>query len=212
MNENQQKILDFIAENDTSKFSYRAISRRLNMSSPQIVIHHLNQLKKKGLIYVDESKNLKITNFKSSTVDNFLRIPIVGAANCGPATELAQENITGFLKISKTILSKVNGEGLIAVKAIGNSLNKADIFGNKVDEGDYLIVDCNNKDPKDGDYVLSVMDGVANFKKFFKDEKSKEIRLVSESTSDIPPTVLHEDDLETSGYLVNGVVIRVVKN
>jgi len=212
MNENQQKILDFIAENDTSKFSYRAISRRLNMSSPQIVIHHLNQLKKKGLIYVDESKNLKITNFKSSTVDNFLRIPIVGAANCGPATELAQENITGFLKISKTILNKSNGEGLMAVRAIGNSLNKADIFGNKVDEGDYLIVDCNNKDPKDGDYVLSVMDGVANFKKFFKDEKSKEIRLVSESTSDIPPTVLHEDDLETSGYLVNGVVIRVVKN
>ena len=212
MNENQQKILDFIAENDTSKFSYRAISRRLNMSSPQIVIHHLNQLKKKGLIYVDESKNLKITNFKSSTVDNFLRIPIVGAANCGPATELAQENITGFLKISKTILNKSNGEGLMAVRAIGNSLNKADIFGNKVDEGDYLIVDCNNKDPKDGDYVLSVMDGVANFKKFFKDEKSKEIRLVSESTSDIPPIVLHEDDLETSGYLVNGVVIRVVKN
>jgi repressor LexA len=145
-------------------------------------------------------------------VDNFLRIPIVGAANCGPATEIAQENITGFLKISKTILNKTNGEGLIAVKAIGNSLNKADIFGNKVEEGDYLIVDCNNKDPKDGDYVLSIMDGVANFKKFFKDEKSKEIRLVSESTSDIPPIILHEEDLETSGYLVNGVVIRVVKN
>jgi repressor LexA len=212
MNGNQQKILDFITKNDTSKLSYREIAKRLDMSSPQIVIHHLNQLKKKGLIYVDESKNLKITNFKSSTVDNFLRIPIVGAANCGPATEIAQENITGFLKISKTILNKTNGEGLIAVKAIGNSLNKADIFGNKVEEGDYLIVDCNNKDPKDGDYVLSIMDGVANFKKFFKDDVSKEIRLVSESTSDIPPIILHEDDLETSGYLVNGVVIRVVKN
>lgn len=212
MNGNQQKILDFITKNDTSKLSYREIAKRLKLSSPQIVIHHLNQLKKKGLIYVDEGKNLKITNFKSSTVDNFLRIPIVGAANCGPATELAQENITGFLKISKTILSKANGEGLIAVRAIGNSLNKADILGSKVEEGDYLIVDCNNKDPKDGDYVLSIMDGVANFKKFFKDEKSKEIRLVSESTSDIPPIILHEDDLETSGYLVNGVVIRVVKN
>jgi repressor LexA len=212
MNENQQKILDFITKNDTSKLSYREIAKRLKLSSPQIVIHHLNQLKKKGLIYVDESKNLKITNFKSSPVDNFLRIPIVGAANCGPATEIAQENITGFLRISKTILNRTNGEGLIAVRAIGNSLNKANIFSSKVEEGYYLIVDCNNKDPKDGDYVLSVMDGVANFKKFFKDDVSKEIRLVSESTSEIPPTVLHEDDLETSGYLVNGVVIRVVKN
>ena len=212
MNENQQKILDFITKNDTSKLSYREIAKRLKLSSPQIVIHHLNQLKKKGLIYVDESKNLKVTNFKSSPVDNFLRIPIVGAANCGPATEIAQENITGFLRISKTILNRTNGEGLIAVRAIGNSLNKANIFSSKVEEGYYLIVDCNNKDPKDGDYVLSVMDGVANFKKFFKDDVSKEIRLVSESTSEIPPTVLHEDDLETSGYLVNGVVIRVVKN
>ena len=212
MNENQQKILDFITKNDTSKLSYREIAKRLKLSSPQIVVHHLNQLKKKGLIYGDKDKNLKITEFKSSPVDNFFRIPIVGAANCGPATELAQENITGFLKISQRILSKSNGEGLVAVRAVGNSLNKADIFGNKVDDGDYLIVDCNNKDPKDGDYVLSVMDGVANFKKFFKDEKSKEIRLVSESTSDIPPIVLHEEDLETSGYLVNGVVIRVVKN
>jgi repressor LexA len=212
MNENQQKILDFITKNDTSKLSYREIAKRLKLSSPQIVIHHLNQLKKKGLIYVDESKNLKITNFKSSPVDNFLRIPIVGAANCGPATEIAQENITGFLKISKKILDKVNEKSLIAVRAIGNSLNKANISGSEVEDGDYLIVDCNNKDPKNGDYVLSVMDGVANFKKFFKDEESREIRLVSESTSDIPPIVLHEEDLKTSNYIVNGVVIRVVKN
>jgi repressor LexA len=212
MNENQQKILDFITKNDTSKLSYREIAKRLKLSSPQIVIHHLNQLKKKGLIYVDESKNLKITNFKSSPVDNFLRIPIVGAANCGPATELAQENITGFLKISKKILDKVNEKSLIAVRAIGNSLNKANISGSEVEDDDYLIVDCNNKDPKNGDYVLSVMDGVANFKKFFKDEESREIRLVSESTSDIPPIVLHEEDLKTSNYIVNGVVVRVVKN
>ena len=212
MNEKQQKILDFIMENDISKFSYREIAKRLKFSSPQIIVHHLNQLRKKGLIYQDKNKNIKVAKLKSSSVDNFFRIPIVGAANCGPAMELAQESITGFLTISQRILNKSNGKDLIAVKAVGHSLNKAKIFGDNVNDGDYLIVDCSKRQPEDGEYVLSVMDGVANFKKFFKDDESKEIRLVSESTLNIPPIILHEDDLETSGYLVNGVVIKVVKN
>ena len=212
MNEKQQKILDFIMENDISKFSYREIAKRLKFSSPQIIVHHLNQLRKKGLIYQDKNKNIKVAKLKSSSVDNFFRIPIVGAANCGPAMELAQESITGFLTISRRILNKSNGKDLIAVKAVGNSLNRAKIFGDNVNDGDYLIVDCSKRQPEDGEYVLSVMDGAANFKKFFKDDDSKEIRLVSESTLSIPPIILHEDDLETSGYLVNGVVIKVVKN
>lgn len=212
MNEKQQKILDFVMENDISKLSYREIAKRLKLSSPQIVIHHLNQLRKRGLIYQDKDKNHRVAKLKSSSVDNFFRIPIVGAANCGPAMELAQESITGFLTISQRILNKSNGKDLIAVKAVGNSLNRAKIFGDNVNDGDYLIVDCSKRQPEDGEYVLSVMDGVANFKKFFKDDDSKEIRLVSESTLNIPPIILHEDDLETSGYLVNGVVIKVVKN
>ena len=212
MNEKQQKILDFIMENDISKLSYREIAKRLKFSSPQIIVHHLNQLRKKGLIYQDKDKNIKVAKLKSSSVDNFFRIPIVGAANCGPAMELAQESITGFLTISQRILNKSNGKDLIAVKAVGNSLNRAKIFGDNANDGDYLIVDCSKRQPEDGEYVLSVMDGAANFKKFFKDDDSKEIRLVSESTLNIPPIILHEDDLETSGYLVNGVVIKVVKN
>lgn len=210
MNENQQKILNFAKENNVSSFSYREIARRLKISSPQIVIHHLDQLKKKGLIYFDKDKKQRIAKPKSFTADNFFNIPIVGSANCGPAMELAQEQITGFLKISKRALNTSNGEGLIVLKAVGQSLNKANIFGDSVDEGDYLVVDC-KKQPKNHDYILSVIDGAANFKKFFKDDKKEEIRLVSESTLDIPPIILHKDDLETSGYLVNGVVIKVVK-
>lgn len=210
MNENQQKILNFAKENNISSLSYREIAKRLKLSSPQIVIHHLEQLKKKGLIYFDKDKKQRIAKPKSFSVDNFFNIPIVGSANCGSACELAQEQITGFLKISKKALNTSNGEGLIALKAVGQSLNKANIFGDSVNEGDYLIVDC-KKQPKNHDYILSVIDGAANFKKFFKDDKKEEIRLVSESTLDIPPIILHKDDLESSGYLVNGVVIKVVK-
>ena len=76
---------------------------------------------------------------------------------------------------------------------------------------DYVIVDCKQQQ-SNGDYVLSIIDGAANFKKFFKDDSKHEIRLVSESTQEIPPIILHDSDINSSGYMVNGVVVRVVKN
>ena len=45
-----------------------------------------------------------------------------------------------------------------------------------------------------------------------KDDNKKEIRLLSESTENIPPIVLHEEELEELGYSVNGVAIKVIKN
>lgn len=211
MNENQEKIIDLAKKKDISKMNFREIGRELGIPNPQTVIYHLEQLKKKGLLYLDTHKKQRVAKPKAFVVDSFFNIPIVGAANCGPAAQLAQEDITGYLKISPRSLQKSKPEGLIAVRAVGDSLNKADINGDSIENGDYVIVDSKQR-PINGNYVLSVIDGMANFKKFFKDDKKQEIRLVSESTKDFPPIIMHKDDLETSGYLLNGVVVRVIKN
>lgn len=211
MNKNQQKIVELAKKKDISKMGFREIGRELGIPNPQTVIYHLEQLKKKGRIYFDTKKRQRVAKPKAFAVDNFFSIPAVGSANCGPALELAQEDIQGYLKISKKAIKRSRPDGLIAVRAVGESLNKAKIEGDNIENGDYVIVDCKQR-PNNGDYVLSIIDGAANFKKFFKDEEKHEIRLVSESTIDMPPIILHEEDLETSGYLVNGVVIRVIKN
>lgn len=191
--------------------SFREIARELDIENPQTVIHHMEQLKKRGLLYVDTKKQHRVAKPLTYVVDKIYNIPIVGSANCGPALEFAREDIEGFLKISERSLGRTRPNGLIAVRAVGNSLNKADISGESIENGDYVIVDT-KKAPEDGNYVLSIIDEAANFKRFYKDKNKHEIRLVSESTTPIPPIVLHEEDLRTSGYLVNGVVIKVVKN
>lgn len=213
MNENQQKIIDLAKKKDISKMTYREIGRELGILYPQTVIHHLEQLKKKGLLYFDTKKRQRVAKPKAFSVDNFFNIPVLGSANCGPATELAQENIQGYLKISQKSVGRSRPDGLIAIKAVGDSLNDAKVGNSKesIDGGDYVIVDCKQQ-PSNGDYVLSIIDEAANFKKFFKDNKKHEIRLVSESKREIPPIVLHESDLNSSGYMVNGVAVRVVKN
>jgi repressor LexA len=211
MNENQQKILDLAKKKDITKMNFREIGRELKIPNPQTVIYHLEQLKKKGLLYLDTQKRQKVAKLKAFVEDNFFNIPIVGSANCGPAVQLAQEDITGYLKISQRSLKKSEPDGLIAVRAVGDSLNRADINGDNIENGDYVIVDCKQR-ADNGDYVLSIIDGAANFKKFFKDNKKEEVRLVSESTRDYPPIIMHKDDIDTSGYLVNGVVVKVIKN
>lgn len=211
MNENQEKLIELAKKKDLSKMNFREIGRELGIPNPQTVIYHLEQLKKKGLLYLDAQKKQRVAKPKAFVVDSFFNIPIVGAANCGPAAQLAQEDITGYLKISPRSLQKSKPEGLIAIRAVGDSLNKASIDGDSIENGDYVIVDSKER-PRNGSYVLSIIDGMANFKKFFKDEKKQEIRLVSESTKDFPPIIMHKDDLDVSGYLINGVVVRVIKN
>lgn len=211
MNKNQQKIINLAKRKDISKMGFREIGRELGIENPQTVIYHLDQLKKRGLLYFDTKKRQRVAKPKAFAADNFFNIPVVGSANCGPAMELAQEDIQGYLRISQRSIKKSKPDGLIAVRAVGKSLNKANVDGDSIEEGDYVIVDCKQQ-PKNKDYVLSIIDGAANFKKFFKDDKKHEIRLVSESTQDIPPIILHEKEMNASGYLVNGVVTRVIKN
>jgi len=218
LNETQQKILDFARKNNISNMTLTEIQKGLERENNYKVDHlfkikyHLDQLRKKNLIYIDQSqKKERVAELKGFVVDNLISIPIVGSANCGPALEIASNQIRGYLKISKKALTFSSPENLIAVQAVGDSLNKANINGENVEDGDYLIVDC-KKVPNDKDYVLSVIDGAANFKRFYKDSKNEEIRLVSESTLNIAPIILHRDDLESSNYFVNGVVVRVVKN
>ena len=213
MNDNQEKIIKLAKQKDISKMSFREIGRELGITNPQTVIYHLGQLKKKGLLYLDTKKRQRVSKPKAFTVDNFFNIPVLGSANCGPATELAQEHIQGYLKISQKSVGRSRPDGLIAIKAVGDSLNDAKVGNSKesIDDGDYVIVDCKQQ-PNNGDYVLSVIDEAANFKKFFKDNKKHEIRLTSESKREIPPIILHESDLNSSGYMINGVAVRVVKN
>jgi SOS-response transcriptional repressor LexA len=173
--------------------------------------HHLGQLKKKGLIYPDSKGHSKVAEPEAFEINEIFNLPIMGLANCGTACELAYDNIQGYLKVSPRIVGRKNPEGLFVVKAVGNSLNRAEGIG-AVEDGDYVIVDLKNRNPRNGEYVLSIIDDAANLKRFYQEKGSNEIRLVSESTKRLPPIVIHRSDFETSKYMINGVVLKVIKN
>ncbi len=204
MHQIQEKILILSRQYNLSELGYRKICRLIGAKYPQQVKHHLSQLIKKGYLKWDKSENL-IETIKSVSLlrPKFKEIPVYGSANCGTPTFIAENKIEGYIKVSESLLVKKN---VIAIRAIGNSMNKANINNMNIEDGDYVLVDVWNKNPKNGDYVLSIIDESANIKKFIRKSKTQ-IALISESTENYNPIYISEKDC----YLIVGVVTQVIK-
>lgn len=153
------------------------------------------------------SKVLKLAKLGSPKGAVIETIPIIGAANCGQATLFAQENLEGTMRISRRLISNKEKK-IFAIRAVGSSMNRANINGMTIDDGDYVVVDGSPFNPQNGDYVLAVIDDFGVVKRLVKGERRGEIGLVSESTEEYPPILIHSNDRQ---LVINGHVIYVVK-
>jgi SOS-response transcriptional repressor LexA len=194
------------------ELTLRGIGELINEKSAQKIKHHLSQLEKRGLIRIDREQRV-IEKLQPRSISGLLKsahllaIPIVGSANAGPATLFADENIQGYLRISSTFLEGNVKRRLFALKVVGPSMNRAVIDDKRIEDGDFVIIDPALRSPKNGDIVLSVIDGMANIKRFHKDTRNQQIVLTSDSRYDFPPIHIHSSD----EFMINGKVIQIVK-
>jgi SOS-response transcriptional repressor LexA len=219
MHEIQQKLLALAKEKNLGKYTLREVGAFIGERSPQKIKHHLQQLEKRGLVQINKMKGT-IEKTKQGWATGalegarLLRIPIVGSANAGPAQIFAETNIEGYLRASSSLLgnrSKWNsigqGNRLFAIRVSGPSMNKAEVNGKRIEDGDYVIIDREDQSAHSGDIVLSLIDGMANIKKYYIDKENNQILLMSDSTHDIPAIHIHEND----DFSVNGKVVGVIK-
>jgi len=210
----QEKLLKLAQEKNLGQLTLREIAYLIDesVSSPQKIKHHLNQLEKKGFIRIDKVKGV-IERTQPGWVKGLLgktrllSIPIIGSADCGPANILAEANIEGYLRVSSSLIKHRTNRDLFALKASGPSMNRVDIDGKSIEDGDYLIIDSGYKTPVNNDVVLSIIDGMANVKSYYFDKENNQIVLMSKSTQDFPPIYIHPED----SYKINGKVIQIIK-
>jgi SOS-response transcriptional repressor LexA len=213
----QEKLLELSKRGNLAKLSLRDMAQGIGMpkESPQKIKHHLLQLQKKGFLSIDRAKGMmsrasaepdwaKGLLHKTSRL---FSIPIVGTANCGPATIFAEQNFEGFLRASSKLVGRSKPVGLYAIKASGSSMNRAEVNGRRIEDGDYLIVNSGDTDVKTGDVVLAIVDNKASVKKYIDDRVNGQIVLVAESSLDYEPIYLHEDD----DFTISAKVIGVIK-
>ena len=204
MHKLQEKLLRTIGSENLSGMTLRDIGGLVGEKSAQKIKHHLTQLSKKGFIAYNPARR-EIRRVQEVSREGFVSLPIVGSANCGPATIFADENVTGYLKVSKKMVPR--GGKLFVLRAEGNSMNKANINGKNIEDGDFVIVDAEQQNSESGQYLISIIDEMANIKKFVLDQKNKRIILKSESTRDYFPIFIHEND----NYRFAGRVVDVMK-
>jgi len=213
----QEKLLNLSKEKNLAKLRLREMAANIGMpsESPQKIKHHLLQLQKKGFLTIDKGKG---TMDRFSSVSNETRgllsngahlfsIPIVGTANCGSADIFAEQNYQGFLRVSGKLVGRSKPSGLFAIKSDGSSMNRAEVNGKRIEDGDYVIVDKNSLDVRTKDVVLVVIDNKATIKRFIDDRTNRQIVLMADSSHDYEPIYLHPDD----DFSINGKVVAVIK-
>jgi len=125
----QQKLLELSKEKNLAQMSLREMADAIGMpdESPQKIKHHIEQLEKKGFITIDRVTGEMVRSLAEPTMAKSVletttpvfSIPILGTANCGPATLYAEQNFQGFLKVSSKLVGRARPTGLYAVKADG---------------------------------------------------------------------------------------------
>lgn len=213
----QEKLLFLSKSSNLAKLSLREMAAAIGLpdESPQKIKHHLQQLEKRGFISIDRAKGVMDRSdpspgwangvLESST--NIFSIPILGTANCGPATVFAEENFQGFLRISPKLVGRSQPDGLYAIKADGSSMNRAEINGKRIEDGDFVIINANDKNVYSKDVVLAIIDGKATIKRFINDKNNDQVVLMADSSFDYEPIYLHPSD----DFAVSGKVVAVVK-
>lgn len=86
-------------------------------------------------------------------------------------------------------------------------MNRADIGGKNIEDGDFVIVDKNNHDIGTNDIVLAVINDKGTIKRFIDDRKNGQIVLKADSSYDYDPIYLHPSD----DFNISGKVVGVIK-
>lgn len=207
----QQKILEISKTEDLWKASLRKIAELIcEKCSPQKIKHHLEQLKKKGLITTDKLKwTMEKVQSWLDKAGEFFSIPILWSANCWEAVTFADWISEWYLKVSARLLWLKREKNLFALKAVWHSMNQSNIWVEKkcIEDWDYVIIDADATKIVSWDIIVSIIDSCANIKKFLEDKQNHQIVLVSESSLDFPPIYIHEED----DYIINWKVVQVIK-
>lgn len=212
MHDTQAKLLTLARQNkNLGKQSLRQIAKFIGAEGrPQVVKYHLHKLEQAGLIQLNLAKGIirpVEKGIRGKVKGLFYSLPIVGAANCGPATVFADERIEGYLKVSASMLPR-RKDSLYVLVADGPSMNKAVIHNDDtIEDGDYVVVDSSARAPKNNDVVVAVIDGMATIKKYREDKKRDRIILEAESTENYAPIFVHESD----DFSISGKVVGVIK-
>lgn len=203
-----ESIRDYIDQRDENPTSYRihqCLVERGNRDSLKSIMQVIEALERKDLIKRDAKKKIYvIENDGFANLKNIFSVPLYGLASCGEALAYAEDNVDGFLQISKSLFRGDDPAKLFAVKALGDSMDN-----DGIGDGDYAIFekyDYIKGENLEGKIVVAVINGMATIKRY-KKVGGEIIGLFPNSKNSVhQPIFIHESD----SVLIAGVFKKVL--
>jgi|GEM_PF-270804 len=203
--ESIREYLDQREENPTSYKLHQQLVRCGSKDSLKSVMQVIEALEKKDLVKRDKNKKLYLVeNDNYVNLRNIFSIPVYGLASCGEALAYAEDNVDGFLQISKALFRGADSAKLFAVKALGDSMDKENI-----NDGDYVIFEKyenTSEEDLEGKIVVAVINGMATIKRY-KKVSDEIIGLFPKSTNNFhQPIFIHQSDQ----FMIAGIFRKVL--
>lgn len=187
----QKEIFEFIqefVEFNSYPPTYREIGKHFEIASTFGVKRHIDALIKKGFLLngSNTSRTIKI-------VDNIGKplIPIIGRVAAGTPI-LAQENIEGTILVDPSLCK--HGNEMFGLRVKGDSMINAGIL-----ENDIVVVNS-QKDARDGEIIIALIDDEATVKRFRRLKSS--IELVPENEKYSPIRLNNDENFSIIGKVV----------
>ena len=165
ISEKQSQILEYIKSEIINKGyppSVRDICQAVNLKSTSSVHSHLETLEKNGYIRRDPTKPRTIEILDDSfnvARREMVNVPIIGTVAAGQPI-LAVENIENYFPIPMDFMPN---EETFILKVKGESMINAGIL-----DGDFILVK-QQKNAKNGDMVVALVEDSATVKTFYKE-------------------------------------------
>lgn len=204
MNPIQQKLLDLARVYDIRSIKRVDLVEMVGCEYPSQITHHMNQLIKRGDLVLSGER--LIPSIKLSA--GFFKIPVLGEADCGEATKFADGRVIDNIVVSPSFVKSKHPERLYALIARGDSMNKASLHGDNIEDGDFILVEkINGYTPEENDIIVSNIGGLANVKRFHK-EPNRIVLLPESYREDYYPIFIDASD----EFAVEGKVVGIVKS
>ncbi len=173
----------------------------LKVGSKRTVSRYMEWLEEDGLIEKWQgARGLKLLRGLETGLET-RSVPIVGTAPAGPLMT-AEENIEGWVRIPKSFFGSQSPRFFL-LKVKGDSMNKCQVKGEKIEDGDLVLV-RQQAVAKPGDIIVALIDSEATIKRLKRGQGYYILEPESSNESHTPIVV-------EGNFHVLGIVERVLK-
>lgn len=181
--------------------SVEELRRDLHVGSTRTVLRYLDLLEQEGAIERgDGARSIRLLRSQRWSVET-RAIPLVGDVPAGPAMT-AEENIEGWIRVPKVLASPATDKFFL-LHVRGNSMDKADVRGDVIENGDLVLV-RQRPTAQSGEIVVALIDGEATVKRLVT--APGYCVLKPQSSDPVHKPIVVSDD-----FRVLGTVTRVLK-